>query len=29
MSNILVVAEIQNGQIRDCSYELLTLLFRL
>ncbi len=25
MSNILVVAEIQNGQIRDCSYELLTL----
>ena len=25
MSDILVVTEIQNGQIRDCSYELLTL----
>ena len=25
MSNILVVSEIQNEQIRECSYELLTL----
>ena len=25
MSNILVVTQIEKGQLRECSYELLTL----